>query len=72
MASSAKLTIRVGSARGSSSVQFSSNGRYVSKAVNGYNVSMPGQPIQPTADTKTFWTSVLAIVQAEIAAIPSP
>lgn len=72
MSAQAKITIRVTSTRGGSNVQFSSVGSYVSTPVNGYNVALTGQPIQPTADDKTFWTSVLAIVQANIAANPSP
>lgn len=72
MATQAKITIRVTSTRGASTVSFSSTGTYVSTAVNGYSVTLTDQPIQPTTDNKTFWTSVLALVQAEIAANPSP
>lgn len=72
MSAQAKLTVRVTSTRGGSNIQFTSAGSYVSTPMNGYNVAMPGEPIQPTADQKTFWTSVLAIVQAHIAANPSP
>ncbi|MDE3076168.1 MAG: hypothetical protein KGJ86_12140 [Chloroflexota bacterium] len=72
MSAQAKITIRVTSTRGGSNVQFSSTGSYVSTPMNGYNVALPGQAIQPTADQKTFWTSVLALVQAQIAANPSP
>lgn len=72
MASQAKLTIRVGSTRGASSVSFTSVGQYVSTPVAGYAIVLNGQPIQPTADPKTFWTSVLAIVQAYINDNPSP
>lgn len=72
MSAQAKLTIRVSSTRGGSNVQFTSTGSYVSTPMNGYNVALPGEPIQPTADQKTFWLSVLAIVQAQIAGNPSP
>jgi hypothetical protein len=72
MASQGKLTIRVGSSRGASSVSFTSVGQYVSTPVSGYAVVLNGQPIQPTTDTKTFWLSVLALVQAEIESEPSP
>lgn len=72
MASTAKITVRVTSTRGGSNVSFSSVGTYISTPVNGYNVDLPGQAVQPTADDKTFWTSVLALVQANIAASPSP
>lgn len=66
------MTVRITSTRGGSNVQFTSAGTYVSTPVNAYSVYLPGEPIQPTADDKTFWTSVLAIVQAYIAANPSP
>lgn len=72
MASQAKITVRVTSTRGGSNIQFTSAGSYVSTPMNGYNVFLQGEPIQPTADDKTFWLSVLAIVQANITANPSP
>lgn len=72
MATQAKITVRVSSSRGASTVEFSSAGTYVSTPVNGYSVTLTGQPIQPTTDDKTFWLSVLAIVQANIMANPSP
>jgi len=72
MSAQGKLTIRVTGNRGSSVVQFTSVGSYVSTPVNGYNVQLTGQPIQPTTDDKTFWLSVLAIVQAQISSNPSP
>lgn len=72
MSAQAKITIRVTSTRGGSNVQFTSAGSYVSTPMNGYNVALAGQPIQPTVDQKTFWTSILALVQAQIAASPSP
>jgi hypothetical protein len=68
MASQAKMTIRVRSARGSSTVQFSSTGRYVNLVTAGYQFTLPREPIQPTSSNKAFWTSVLAIVQAQITA----
>jgi hypothetical protein len=68
MASQAKLTIRVGSSRGASTVQYSTNGRYVSLPTNSLTNNLAGQPIQPTASQKAFWLSVLAIVTADITA----
>lgn len=70
MAQLAKLTVRVGSARGSSNIGISTSGRYVNLATNGISLSLPQQPIQPTASAKAFWTSVLAIVNAQIEALP--
>lgn len=68
MASQSKITIRVGSSRGASTVSYTTTGTYVSFPTSGYQVDLTGQPIQPTSSLKAFWTSVLAIVQAEIAA----
>lgn len=72
MAAQAKITVRVTSTRGGSNVSFSSSGTYISTAMNGYAVDLPGEAVQPTVDQKTFWLSVLAIVQAQITANPSP
>lgn len=68
MAAESKITIRVRSSRGASTVSYTTNGRYVSFPTSGYQVSLPGQPIQPTSSLKAFWISVLTIVQAEIEA----
>jgi hypothetical protein len=68
MAATSKITIHVKASRGASTVSYSTTGRYISFPTTGYVVSLPGQPIQPTSSLKAFWTSVLAIVQAEIAA----
>lgn len=70
MAQQAKLVVRVGSSRGASSVGISTSGRYINLATNAINTNSPRQPIQPTTSAKDFWTSVLTIVQAQIAALP--
>jgi hypothetical protein len=70
MASQAKFTIRVTSARGSSGISISTSGRYISLATNAINVDLPQQPIQPTSSAKAFWQSVLTIVTAEVNALP--
>lgn len=66
MASQAKMTIRVSSARGSSTINFSTNGRYVSLTTGGITQQLLAQPVQPTASAKVFWESVLAAVQAQL------
>lgn len=70
MANQAKMTIRVRSARGSSNIQFSSSGRYISLPTNGISAELMQQPIQPTASAKAFWLSVLATVQATVSSLP--
>lgn len=72
MASQAKLTIRVTSSRGGSTVSFSSNGRYVSFNTSGYQRQLLAQPVQPTTGLSVFWLSVLAAVTAAITANPNP
>jgi hypothetical protein len=72
MAATAKMTVRVTSTRGGSNLTISSAGSYISTQMNGYRIDLTGQPVQPTADQKTFWLSVLALVQAQITAMPSP
>jgi hypothetical protein len=67
MASNSKLTVRVSSARGSSTVQFSTTGRYVSLTTGGINETLLLQPIQPTSSAHAFWQSVLTLVQAQLA-----
>lgn len=66
------MTIRVTASRGASTVSFSSNGRYVSFSTGGYQRQLLGQPVQPTASLDAFWASVLAAVQASLAANPDP
>jgi hypothetical protein len=69
MANTAKLTVRVTSARGSSTVGFSTGGRYVSLTTGGLSTTAGKQPIQPTANAVVFWQSVLTIVSAQLAAL---
>lgn len=51
-------------------MSISTSGRYVNLATNAINEQMARQPLQPTSSAKAFWTSVLTIVQAQIAALP--
>jgi hypothetical protein len=68
MATGSKLTIRVSSARGSSTVSYTTNGRYVSFTTAGLTNTLQKQPILPTASLAGFWTEVIALVQADITA----
>lgn len=72
MASQAKMTIRVTASRGGSTVQFSTNGRYVSFNTSGYQRQLLGQPVQSTASLDAFWAGILSAVQASLTANPSP
>lgn len=70
MAAESKLTVRVRSARGSSTISYSTTGRYINLQTNGLGSTVPREPIQPTSSSKAFWQSVLAVVTAEINALP--
>lgn len=67
MASPAKFTIRVRSARNSSDISVSTTGVYKGLAVNTITIDLPLSAVQPTASPKVFWTSVLTAVQAQLA-----
>lgn len=66
MATPAKMTIRVDSARGSSTTRISTAGRYLSLTTNTVRTELLAQPVQPTASEKAFWLSVLAEVTAYV------
>lgn len=63
------MTIRVTSARGSSTISYITKGRYVSFTTGGLSDTLTGQPIQPTSTLSAFWLSVLAAVTAEVTAL---
>ncbi|HEX8838223.1 MAG TPA: hypothetical protein VF748_14875 [Candidatus Acidoferrum sp.] len=68
VAQKAQITIRVYASRGGSRIQYTSSGRYISFQTAGYLKDLTQQPIQPTANLKTFWAAILSAVQADIAA----
>lgn len=72
MATISRITVTVTSSRGASTVNISTNGRYVSFPTRGYNRSLTGQPIQPTTSLGAYWLSALAIVMANLSADPTP
>ena len=63
-----KITIYVNAARGSSSISYSTAGRYVSLLTADVGNQMPRQPLQPTSGSRAFWESVIALVVADITA----
>ena len=70
MANQSKLTIRVASQRGASSISYSTGGRYINLATNTVHDDLSRLPVQPTASEKAFWLSVLALVTADVTALP--
>lgn len=66
VAAGAKFTIRVRAARGSVTVAYSSNGRYISLPVN--TVSNPGfqAPVQTAATPTAFWLAIMDLVETNL------
>lgn len=69
MASKAEIVIRVTAARGSSTIAYTTKGRYVSFTTAGLGDHLTRQSIQPTSSLSAFWLSVLALVVADITAL---
>jgi hypothetical protein len=68
MASNPKLTIRVQAARGSTKITYGTNGRYVSFTTAGLGNVLEKQELISTATLQAFWTQVVGLVAADIAA----
>lgn len=68
MSQPAKLTIRVRSSRGASTVQYSTSGRYRSLQVNDITDNLQDEPLFSTSGSKAFWEAVLGVVLADITA----
>lgn len=68
MSDTAKITVRVQSNRGSSTVAYRTTGRYISLLTGDVAHDMLRQPIFGTSGSKAFWGAVIALVQADIAA----
>lgn len=69
MADTAKMTIYVTGARGSSAVKVRSTGRYASMPTNTTDFDLLNQALFPTADEATFWRAVIAAVQARLSTL---
>jgi len=70
MATTARMDVRVTSTRGASKVVISTYGKYVSTPVNTIEITAASQPLFSTSTTKAFWQAVLAVVDAQVAALP--
>lgn len=66
MANQAKLTITVKASRGSSTVKYSTNGRYISLITNALSNLLQSQPLFSTANPAAFWGAVLDVVEQDI------
>lgn len=66
MATRSRLVITVTSTRGSSNIQVSSKGRYISMDTNGIDTYLTGQPIFGTLSETAYWTAVLAAVASSV------
>jgi hypothetical protein len=70
VATTARMDVRVTSTRSASKIVISTVGRYVSTPVNTIEITAAAQPLFTTASPKAFWLAVLAIVQAQVSALP--
>jgi hypothetical protein len=66
MAAESKITIRVSSSRGATTVRYSTTGRYQRLATNGINNVLMNQGQQPTTSSLIFWESILPLVLADL------
>ena len=67
MAAESKITIRVSTSRGATTVRYSTTGRYIRLLTNGINGTLTGLPMQPNGTSQAFWSAVLPLVEAAIA-----
>lgn len=67
---SSKMTITVTGSNAASKLVVSTSGRYKRLVTNTIGFYLPGQPLYTTTTEKAYWTAVLAVVQAQIAALP--
>lgn len=66
MAAESKITIRVSSSRGATTVRYSTTGRYQRLQTNGLNNVLMSLPQQPTTNSRVFWEAILPLVQSDI------
>lgn len=67
---SSKLTVTVTGSNAASKLVVSTSGRYKRLVTNTVSFYLPGQPLYTTTSEKAYWTAVLGVVQAQIAALP--
>lgn len=60
------MTIRVSTSRGSTTLRFSTTGRYIRLTTNGLNGILTGLPMQPNGTSQAFWSAILPLVEAAI------
>ena len=70
MSAESKLTIRVSSSRGASTIRYSTTGKYGRLLTNGLNDVMTELPLLTTTSSRDFWTAVLPFIVSSIAPVP--
>ena len=70
MATRSKFTITVTKTANSSTVQYSSKGRYGQINTNTLTNLLRGQPLFTTSTPQAYWLAVLTAVQAAVTAGP--
>jgi hypothetical protein len=68
VASKSEIVIRAYAHRGSTHIQYTTKGKYVSFQTAGLSNDLQRQALQPTSSLQAFWESVLALVNADIVA----
>lgn len=67
---SSKLVVTVTASNAASKLRVSTSGRYKRLVTNTFSVYLPGQALYTSTSEKAYWTAVLAVVQAQLAALP--
>lgn len=67
---SSKLTVTVTASNAATTTRISSTGRYKRLLTNTVKIDLPGQPLYTSTDEKSYWLAVLAVVTAQITALP--
>ena len=67
---SSKMTVTVTASNAASKLIVSTSGRYKRLVTNTVSFYLPNQPLYTSTSEKAYWTAVLGVVQAQIAALP--
>lgn len=72
MANTSKITIRVSHARAHTTITYRTNGQYYRLTTAGFSRDLTNQPVITSSSISAFWLVVLAAVQADMTANPTP
>ncbi len=72
MARRSKIVISIGTGRGSSSLHYSTHGKYFRTEVAGFQRQLEGLAILPSSTAAAFWEAALTYVLNDLMANPTP